>query len=216
MRKFTLIGAAVIGALASSAFAVIPWTTPAGSSPNNVFSYSGGQSTNGLFGDPIVTDSGFFFFPSGFLVTSSNGVAASASDKVRVQLTVPAGSNLALSLQEVGDYAILGGGASSVTGTVTATVLASTSTPIGTILADTFTNLHSTAGNLSGIWQGSASIAVPADVTKIQIVFDNILNATSSPNGTSTIDKKVSLIIVPEPATLGALLGGALFLLRRK
>jgi hypothetical protein len=213
----TLVGAALIGALTSSAFAVIPWSQPSGSSPNNVFSYSGGESTNGLFGDPIVTDSGFFFFPSGFLVTSSNGVAASASDKVRVQLTVPAGSSLGLSLQEVGDYAILGGGASSVTGTVTATVLASSgSTPIGTILADTFTNLHSSAGNLSGIWQGSASISVPADVTQVQIVFDNLLNATSSANGTSTIDKKVSVIIIPEPATLGALLGGALFLLRRK
>jgi hypothetical protein len=213
----TLIGAAVIGSLASSAFAVIPWTTPAGSSPNNVFSYSGGQSTNGLFGDPIVTDAGFFFFPTGFIVTSTGGAPASAADKAQVLLTVPSGSVLALSLQEVGDYSILGGGANSVTGTVTATVIAASGpTPIGTILADTFTNLHSSASNLSGIWQGSASIAVPTDVTKIKIVFDNILNATSSANGTSTIDKKISLIIIPEPATLGALVGGALLLLRRK
>lgn len=217
MRKLSLIGAALVGTLASSAFAVIPWSQPNGSSPNNVFSYSGGQSLNGLFGDPIVTDAGFFFFPTGFIVTSSGGTPASASDKVQVNLTVPAGSLLGLSLQEVGDYAILGGGASSVTGTVTATVIAANGpTPIGTILADTFTNLHSTPGNQSGLWNGTASISIPSDVTQIRIVFDNLLNATSTPTGTSTIDKKVSVIIIPEPATLGALLGGALFLLRRK
>jgi hypothetical protein len=213
----SLVGAALIGALASSAFAVIPWTTPAGSSPGNVFSYSGGQSTNGLFGDPIVTDSGFFFFPTGFLITSTAGTPANATDKVQVTLTVPAGALLGLSLQEVGDYSILGGGASSATGTVTATVVsASGPTPVGTILADSFTSLQTTAGNLSGIWSGTASVAIPSDVTQIRIVFDNILNATSSATGTSTIDKKVSVIIIPEPATLGALMGGALLLLRRK
>jgi hypothetical protein len=213
----TLVGAALIGALASSAFAVVPWSQPSGSSPNNVFSYSGGQSTNGLFGDPVVTDSGFFFFPTGFLVTSTGGTPASAADKGQVLVTVPAGSQLALSLIELGDYSILGGGANAATGTITATVVAASGpTPIGTILADTFTNLHSTPGNQSGLWNGTASISIPSDVTQIRIVFDNLLNATSTPTGTSTIDKKVSVIIIPEPATLGALLGGALFLLRRK
>src|SRR5947207_1808607 len=95
--------------------APIPWTTPSGSTPD--FDYSGGQSDNGLFGDPVINGSQFLFFPHNFIATSSNGVAVTTSDRLEFTIVMHANKKVnGISVSELGDYSILGTGTVSAAG----------------------------------------------------------------------------------------------------
>jgi hypothetical protein len=259
-RISAIATAAAVGlGLVSSSFAAIPWSTPSGTSPGNVFKYTGGGSDAGLFGDPVVSDGGFTFFPSNFFAESSNGVAQTKRDRMFVTLSVPDGAVapngiIGVQVGEIGDYAITGPGSIRVSGLLTATVLGTWITNPGTvasIVGTTYSDTMDADGLVTfddgsssfdfgvtpsmptssgdGEWNAKMLVKIPAgfQAKSIQLVMNNVLQATSSAGGTAFVEKKVLgsnedgpgvriRILVPEPTTLTAVAGAGLVLLRRK
>jgi hypothetical protein len=258
-RNLGIVAAAVavsLGGLASSSYAAIPWSTPSGNSPGNTFSYANGGSDAGLFGDPVVSDGGFTFFPSNFYAESSNGVAATKRDRLFVTVNLPANATsssklIGVQIGELGDYSILGTGSVKVSGLLTLTILGTwrndptnvvgltfTDTmdadgnvafPDGTIVNDFGTTpgmpVSVTNGSVDGEWRAMMAVPVPANfqAKSLQVVLNNVLQATSGANSTSFIEKKVIgdpgvriRILVPEPTTMTAMAGTGLLMLRRR
>jgi hypothetical protein len=214
-----MIGVVSLGAISASA-APVPWSSPNGSTP--FFDYSNGQSDNGLFGSPNIAGSTFEFFPSSFQAQSSNGSSANTSDRLSFTLMAKPGQTITgITINEAGDYAILGTGTVNAQGALFVTNLNQFSFQSDTLHTNpTFPLGTTTAAN--GLWTGSSQVLFPPGWTKVQVVMNNILQTQSGPNSSAEIDKKVVgadvliSVIVPEPGTLGLLaVGGAMFLLRR-
>lgn len=231
-----------IGALAlasSCAYAApVSWTNPNGS--NSVVSWSNGQSDKGLFGDPTVNGSTFLFFPSNFEAEASNGSAKTTSDRLSFKLTAAEGKEIQkVTIKELGDWSILGGGTVKSFGTLYITRL--NSPGFGSVWTDTLDVIYEDVENSntinspskpnsegSGTWDGTFTIDLPAGVTSVQVVLNNILQASSTAGGTAFIQKKELGgpgngdpqfeidVVVPEPTTLGLLFVGAAALLRRQ
>jgi hypothetical protein len=200
----------------------IPWGNASGSAPG-FFSWENGNNETNLFGDPIPIGNQLVFFPSNFRAESTGGVPDQAFDKLTVDITAEVGFNITqINIHEIGDYAILGQGASAqASGGLVVTPLISNSAIIKADALDTTPGMPVTSG--SGLWTGNASVtySLQNGVTKIRLVFDNTLQATSDADSTSLIDKKVTqggiiIEIIPEPTTIGLLLCGAPVLLRRR
>lgn len=229
-RVIQSFAAAAVMALASSSFAVVPWATPSGS--NSQISYSGGQSDNGLFGEPTVNGSQFLFFPSNFKASSANGVAAQTTDRLQFKLTAKPGQTFTqIVIKELGDFSINGTGNVNAFGTLYVTKL--TNPGFGTVVTDPETasyysaSIPTTPSNVTGVkngtWNTNFVANLPAGTTEVMIVLNNVLSATSGANSTSFIEKKVVGpevmidVVLPEPASIGMILvGGAGMLLRRK
>ncbi len=257
-RNLGIVAAAVavsLGGLASSSYAAIPWSAPNGSSPGNVFTFANGGSDNGLFGDPVVSDGGFTFFPSNFYAESSNGVAQTKRDRLFVTLNLPAGATnssklIGVQVGEIGDYSILGTGSVKVSGLLTLTILGTWRNDPANVVGLTFTDtmdadgvvnfadgpvndfgttpgmpISVANGSVDGEWRAMMAVPVPEgfEAKSLQLVLNNVLQATSGPNSTSFIEKKVIgdpgvriRILVPEPATMTAMAGVGLLMLRRR
>lgn len=200
----------------------VPWTVPNGTTPD--FDYFNGQSDNGLFGDPIISPSGyvFTFFPSNFKAVSTNGVAANTSDRLSFEILMKPGKVLTgFAVNEFGDYTITGTGSVSATGALFLTNLLT-----GDVVGDT---LHTTPGMpittntfTSGNWTGTSSVSLlPNGWTKVKIVLNNVLQATSGANSAAQIEKKITqgiiITLIPEPGSIAmAVLGSGLLLIRRR
>jgi hypothetical protein len=220
------VGAAVLGLAATAQAAPVPWSNPSGTVPG-FFSWSNGQSDNGLFGSPIVTGNSFTFFPSNFRATGTNGSAQTTTDRLSFTLDVAPGQFFdQIRVSEFGDYSIVNGGTVSAEAFLFVTSLTN---PVGGNNPNTqqmATNPAfplSTVGNANGLWDGTMTASVlPNGWTRVQVVLNNILQAVGGPNGTATIEKKVGGITitvdVPEPATAGILASamGLLMVRRRK
>jgi len=216
--------------------APIPWSNSNGtavdSMGNPVLMWSGGANDNDLFGSPqvIVTGTGanarvdFLFFPSNFRASSNNGVAASVSDRLQVQLMTASG--LAFSgfgVTENGDYSILGTGSVSATGAMFITNLAPPP-PVGTTYSSSLVTTPAfpvTSG--AGLWSGTSGAftpALPSGLNKVQLVLNNVLQATSGPTSSAFIEKKTQGVIItlflPEPATASVVMLGSAVLLGRR
>lgn len=212
----------IAGVVGSASAAPVPWSNPNGSTPD--FDWSGGFSDNGLFGSPTVVGSTFLFFPANFKAQSTNGVAATVSDRLEFNLLIKNNKKLTgFTVNELGDYQITGTGTVSAGGQLVLTNLDS-----GVFTAD---NLHATpampiSGQTAGAltWSGYETVSLlPNGWSFVKVVLNNILDATSGPNSAATIQKKVAsagieiTIIIPEPASLSLLgLGGLLLVRRRK
>ena len=216
----TVLAMALTFVLSAAAHAV-PWSNPNGTVPG-VFSWSNGGSDNGLFGDPTIVGSSFVFSPNNFVATASNGSASTVSDRLFFTLDIAPGFQFGgITISEFGDYSILGGGAVAATGALFVTDLNSGSTqssllstnPVFPVSTNTFAN---------GLWSGVASVTMPNGVTRVTVVLNNVLQATSQAGGTSLIEKKgagagIQIdIFVPEPATAGLFGGVAAMLLTRR
>ena len=223
-KMLTAVAAVAAIGFAAAADAA-PWSNPSGSTAN--FSYSGGLSDNGLFGDPIVTDDGFTFTPANFIATSVGGTPAAVSDRTKVVITANPGEEIdKIVLRELGDYSILGMGGIQVGG---ALFVSYDGGPLAGIAAETefdpdmpVINNDPNAG-LSGVFEGMAMIDVPEGVSEVVVVFNNSLLAVSSESGASTVQKKTAGagveidVIVPEPTSLALLgLAGPLLMRRRR
>ena len=80
-----LVGCFVACACAGNADAFVSWTNTAGMTAD--FSWSGGGSDNGLFGDPTIVGNSFVFEAiSGFKAESISGSAAQVSDRLEVTI----------------------------------------------------------------------------------------------------------------------------------
>jgi hypothetical protein len=226
-RKLMFAAVAALG-VSSFAFAA-PWVPTNGVAPGGAFSYSGGGDDNGLFGSPIVVPDGFVFTPVNFKAISSNGVAQTTTDKLFVTIDAAPGSELdKILINEAGDYSILGNGSGSnsvrASGAMFVTILDADWTgprtlPGAQLLVNPAMPVSS-ATSAAGNWDGMMMIDIPAGVQSVRLVMNNILQATSSPGGTSIIDKKAQgidiTVIIPEPASFATILGGSLMALRRR
>lgn len=90
--KFIAPAGLVLLALPSAAHAIVNWTNASGSTP--LFSWAGGYSNNGLFGDPTVNGAGdsFIFTPTAFVAT--NPGTPTATDTLQVTITVQPGQTI--------------------------------------------------------------------------------------------------------------------------
>jgi hypothetical protein len=224
-KAFVSFGAAVLG-LAVAANAV-PWSNPSGTVPG-VFSWSNGQSDNGLFGSPIVAGTSFTFFPSNFRATSNNGVAATTTDRLSFQIDVAPGAPdlLGIVVTELGDYSITNGGTVSAETFLFVTNLdIPVNPPSNPLVQQASTNPNfplvvAQPGNANGTWVASASQPLPGGWRRLTIILNNVLQAATPQGGAATIEKKVGgiRIDVPEPGTISlALMSlGGLMIRRRK
>lgn len=229
MRQFkkAMLGiAAVIGVAAASANAVfVPWSNPSGTIPG-LFSWSNGGSDNGLFGSPIIAGNSFTFFPSNFRASSSNGVASpSVSDRLSFEVDI-APTNTAfqgVTVTELGDYSITNGGQVSADAFLFVTnldipVAPPTNPQTGSGSFDR--NLLAPPGSDGGQWTIQVVRNLPNGWRRIQIILNNVLQATSVPGGVAQIEKKVGgiTITIPEPTSMSLALAGlgALVIRRRK
>lgn len=220
--KFAGVALAMLLAAASAAqSAVVAWSNPSGSVPG-VFSWSNGQTDNGLYGSPIVEGNTFTFFPSNFRAIGSNGGSQSTTDRISFDLDVAPGLIVeSVDVREFGDYAITGGGQVSSTADLgvvnrdlgpgslqSASATSNPAFPLSTLASD------------SGLFSSAASRTLPSGWTRVTITLDGAVNATGGASGTATIEKKLGgliiTVVVPEPGTISLALAGAGALLMRR
>jgi hypothetical protein len=227
LLKATLagFGLAVLGIAAAANAGAVPWSNPSGTVPG-FFSWSNGQSDNGLFGSPIVAANSFTFFPSNFRATGTNGSAQTTTDRLSFTLDVAPGQVFdRISVTELGDFSIVNGGTVSAEAFLFVTNLNGPVGPGNPNTSQMTTNPAfplSTVGNANGLWDGFVQANILANGwTRVQVVLNNILQAVGGPNGTATIEKKVAgitiTVFIPEPGTIGVLAGGlGMLMLRRR
>lgn len=211
-------------AAAGAAHGFVLWGTPNGSGA--FFTYSGGGSDNGFFGNPTLSGGGtqFLFFPPAFQATSSNGTGGQMNDRMEVHLLANAGFRFTqISVQEFGDWSITGIGTVQAQGTMFLTDNLTGPPPLINPLLMTPTMPISTAGG--GQWSGTAVrnlLLTGHDWTDLVFVLTNNLQATTGAGGTSQIRKTVvggpAVIITFLPAPGGAAMLGlsGLLLARRR
>lgn len=231
MRSFkaTLasVGVAVLGLAAFANASPIPWSNPSGTVPG-VFSWSNGQSDNGLFGSPIVAGNSFTFFPNNFKATGTNGSAQTTGDRLSFTLEIAPGNLLfeGIEVNEFGDYSITNGGSVSADAFLFVTNLNSPVNPPNNPLTGSasFDRNLLPSGSESDLWSLQVVRALPPAPngwTRIQVVLNNTLQAVGGANGTATIEKKVGgitvTVLIPEPASAGILASGlGLLMVRRR
>jgi hypothetical protein len=218
--------AAGVMSLAGSAHAFVSWSVPSGS--GSFFTYSGGGSDFGLFGDgTLVGGTSFQFIPSNFQATSTNGTAQSTTDRMQVHLIANAGHRFTeLRISELGDWAITGIGTVRDSGTLQASDNINPRFPPAVQQPLTYTPIMpiTTAG--SGTWQGTSIIdftsIVGPDWTDITIVLTNTLQATTDSTSASHIEKTlvggpaVVIDIIPAPGSAALMGFGGLYFARRR
>lgn len=225
--RLTYIG--FLGALVATAgvAGAAIWTQPSGSTAN--FTYSNGRDTNGLFGDPTVSPTGFTFTPGNFVATSVNGTGGNqlANDYLTVDVTAtPASGGIkGVNFGELGDYSIFNGGGVFVQAYVVVQDL-DTGKSYSKLLtpSPSMPQYGAPASVNAGEWTGTLSIDFAGNTAqRIRIALNNILQAYSTPGGSAIIQKKAiddpdgdgpGLEIVsvnqnhlPEPTTFVALAG---------
>ncbi|MEX2218558.1 MAG: hypothetical protein WD749_07325 [Phycisphaerales bacterium] len=222
-RLSAAITVAGVLAMAGAADGFVFWSQPAGAGP--FFTYSGGGSDNGHFGNPTLVGNQFLFFPQNFAATSSNGVAAGINDRLEVRIVANAGHRITqILVDEFGDWAITGVGSVQAAGTMFLTdnvnIRVPTTLPTSLVMSPTMP----ISSPPSGVWEGHANrnlLVLPPDWTDITLILTNTLQATSQQGSTSLIRKTVVggpaliITIVPAPGAL-ALLGLAGLALRRR
>jgi hypothetical protein len=236
LKSILLAAAAAVFAFSQAASAAfVPWTTPAGS--NGLVSWSGGGSTDALWGDPVVTGLNFTFSNmNNFRAEGTNGSAQTTDGLLRFNVDIAPGNQITgFSINENGFYSILGLGSVNASGKM---LILDRDTnivyedPDLTVISPVggFPVINGTPfGSTSGSWNGFLSVQnLPNGVTRVQITVDNNLQAISVasgpgvPTSTAFIDKKLGggevkiSIFVPEPGTLGLLVCGAPLLMRRR
>lgn len=217
------LGIALAGFISAGAYgAAIPWSNPSGVLPG-VFSWTNGQTENGLYGSPTVSANTFAFIPNNFRAIGSNGGSQNVTDRITFDLDVAPGLIVeSIDVREFGDYAITGGGTVSSTADLgvvnrdlgpgslqTASVISTPAFPLSTVSND------------SGLFTSAVSRALPFGWTRVTITLDGAVSATGAASGTAAIEKKLSGLLVtvnvPEPGAIAlGLAGVGALLLRRR
>ncbi len=83
-NKVSCVAIAGLVSLAGVAQAQVNWVPTSGS--GTFFTYTGGFSDNGRFGNPTLVGDSFQFTPTTFVANSVNGNAASVPDRMQVDL----------------------------------------------------------------------------------------------------------------------------------
>lgn len=225
-RVMQWVAVAGIVACAGAAQASVPWSNPAGA--GSFFTYSGGLSDVGLFGDPILVNDSFVFTPSNYQVTTNGLQSLTVTDRFQVDLTANAGQKFTMiRIREFGTWSItsIQGGTGSVnaSGSMSVVDFGGGHAPVQTPLVTTQAMPITTIG--SGLWDGTALIdfttILGAPFTHVRLIFSNNLGAASSAGASAHIDKKVVdgsifVDVVPTPGAGVVLALGGLLAARRR
>jgi hypothetical protein len=214
--------AATLAALTGTASAVVPWAQPSGTVPG-VFSWSNGQTDNGLYGSPIVTGNSFTFFPNNFRAVANSGGSQTTTDRISFTLDVAPGNFFeSFRVAETGDYSITNGGTvdsrallnvanANGPGQASGNAVGSPAFPLSVIQPDSQSSFWNTATTLQ---------VLPNGWTRVNVTLDGAVEANSPASGTAQIEKKVGgvtiTVNIPEPATAGLASLAAAVLLRRR
>ena len=210
-------------ALTGSVFASpVPWSSPNGTTLD--YDYFNGQSANGLFGNPTVFNGSFLFFPQNFKAVSSNGTTGHADDSVSFDISVKNGKSVTgITVNEIGDYSITGTGTVNIGGSLSITDLSGPPVTTTSLLTSTPGSPITTTTSATGNWSATATTTnLPNGWTVFHVNLTNILDASSTPGGVATVQKKIAQgaievsIIVPEPASIGLLAAAGSALLGRR
>ena len=198
-----------------------------------------------LFGTPTGPDNSLLFNPVSFGAYSTGSNSNSVDGRLELEIEADPGYGLlGVEFRESGDYAFVGTGTSNTSVSANLSVFISVEEvnglPItdplnpayGISFAQTMFSIDLSQGSLDGTWANQVfsnfyGILDPGDaITKVSVVLDNTLNASSEAGTESLIHKKMFLIkaytgeasYVPEPSTIVLMGLGALSLLffRRK
>ena len=220
----------VVLSIGASAFATaVPWTNEDGS--NARFGWSSGQSDDGgllqggLWGDPTVTEHGFFFenmsdlFEAEATFPAADNIASSVSVTInRLGATPPGADPLTeLHIREWGSYTGEIADVIETGGTVLLIPITVPPTPPAEL-----GELTMTFDSDAGTWEASMDIdfasiggLFPSEVDILGIDITNHLKATPA-SGFASIQKLGAEITVPEPTTLGLVLFGLLPIVLRR
>lgn len=214
----------LLGALTTVLFvsvaaqAAVPWSTPAGNLGS--YTYDGGQSVNGKFGNATASTSGFVLSPTQFVASASGtNTPVTVTDTASVNVHGTNVGFVMVTMSFSGDYSILGTGSVDASGSLKITdldTLASITTPLtmGGVPV-------STVSNAGGSFTGSATQLIPPIPSlgqNLKLEFTGTLTATAGSNGISLIeikDAEIGVFMLPEPASLAGLGGLATLLVGR-
>lgn len=212
-----------------------PWTNPTGKLPG-IFEYWNGGDINGKYGDPAVSynpatrELNLIFNPDVFRAESIDGIGdpVQATDTVSVDIKMH--SSLApavFTVRDGGTLAINGTGTAINQSMFTLTEL-SGSDPLNPVLGTPrdFPLLFQPNFPLQGAWVSTAVVDTAFDLGRDDFVYFriellNLLEATSAPGSSASIDKlgseiELTIKLLPEPTTLSLLGFGLLVALRRR
>jgi hypothetical protein len=196
MTRFAVPAALAIGALTSAAPAIVVWGNPTGST--SLFSWAGGYSNNGRFGDPVVNGAGdsFIFTPN---FTATNPGAPAVSDTLQVTITVQPG-------QSISDVVISENGTRTSTGsTLISGSLRIKDLTVGS-LTDITQNLSYNNGSGTPIpWSGSVAVSSLGFGGGLSFQLTLTDNLSAIVNGQSITKSGVTIHFTPSPGALGLL-----------
>jgi len=217
------------------------WSNSNGASAFGHFTWSDGEDQAGLFGDPIYSfdvveqHHEFSFIFGSFSVSDDDNtdlLAASISDTLSWNMHLGQDFHLE-SLQIIisGTYAVSGATSEvNLIGDLSATEIATQGSEPGprSTSSDFFNDnfpLDGTETEPDGSYTSIAEIQIPIDTplwdNDLHISFENMLTAFAEAGGNASITQEfqefeMTIVLIPEPATLGLIGLGAIALLRRR
>lgn len=241
MQKTTVRAAAAI------AFAVLTAgaTQAASISYGNFGPDAAGQIFNGvmessgtdgvpLYGPPQLLANGLDFDPTSFVASASNGTTDTTDGQLNFAVDTVNNTPInSLSLNEGGDFTLVGSGGTAATAVFAGAIIRVTVTEINGLAVTPFTLPTSSAsvgfnlvsnGGVVQPWSLGTTINIAGQLpagqsaTGIEVVIDNQLNALSQTGTIAFIAKKdftINIPNVPEPTTLAGV-GLVSVLLRRR
>jgi hypothetical protein len=202
-----------------------------------------GPSATPFFGAPTLAGDALAFNPANFGVSSSNGGIDFKDSTLTTTIRAKPGFNInAIEFAETGDYTLAGFGTLATAATVNAAlflqIIELDGISVNPIQIATNLSFSPSGGtydlvNDAGagvIWNGFVSVDLDAAIanagrsgsaTALLFSLNNTLVVTSEQGTVSFLKKKAAngvtiTTIVPEPASLGLLIGGLLLGLRRR
>ncbi|MFH1417180.1 MAG: PEP-CTERM sorting domain-containing protein [Planctomycetota bacterium] len=176
-----------------------------------------------LFNAPIHLPNQLIFIPTVFASGSANGSADTTSGTLTMRIQADTGFFLELiTIKEVGDYTLSGVGTPATSATVNGLLTLTDINPgkhgiMTDLLSVNPAPIYSLPVDSSGEFDAITQINLTGlAISEVVLNFNNNLQTTSEQGTTSFIQKKVQIVITPEPNSLSLLILGALMVRGRR